>query len=212
MRSLAGFDLDGTLLRKNSSFAFIRFLAKKGFFSKQELLLCYGYYLSHRFSNLPLLNLHEKVLKSLFRGKTIDDLQTFLQIFIDEELKNMWYHPALHRFHLLKQTGAHLMLLSNSPTFLVQPIAATLGVDRAFGTEYALDANGSFSAIALLLDGRKKAELLQKEAKELEIVETCAFSDSLLDLPFLESAKTAIAVKPHRALKRIAKQCRWEIL
>lgn len=212
MRSLAGFDLDGTLIRKNSSFAFIRFLTKKGFFSKSDLLVCCAYYFSHHFWALPLVKLHEKVLESIFQGKTIADLQPFIQDFIEEELNDMWYHPALHRFHLLKQTGVHIMLLSNSPAFLVQPIAAALGIDKAFGTEYELDSKGSFSSIASLLDGRKKAEIFCKEAAELEILETSAFSDSLLDLPFLESAHKAIAVKPQRALKKIAKQCRWEIL
>lgn len=210
--NLALFDLDGTLIRGNSSFAFIRFLTKKGLLSTQDLLFCSRHYLYHRFFSLSLLKLHQNISRRLFCGRSLIDLNPFVHAFIEEKLANMWYVPALHRLQLFQKQGVSIMIISNSPTFLVQPIASKMGVDRAYGTDYNLDKSGYLGDIASLIDGKKKGEILKKEATKLESVKTYAFSDSLLDLPFLEAATITVVVNPRFALKRLAKRRHWEIL
>ena len=209
---LAAFDLDGTLIRKNVSFAFCRFLTQKGFFSKKDLLFCARCYLQHRFFALSLLGIHQKVFDRLFHGKSLRDLKAFIPLFIEREVEPALYYPALEKMQWLKGTKNEIMLLSSSPTFLVGPIARAIGIDTFFGTDYHIDKQGCLCDIATLVDGTKKAELLVREKSERKIEKTYAFSDSLLDLPFLEAACIAVAVNPQRSLKRLAKRRRWEII
>ena len=204
----AAFDLDGTLLKYNSSYAFCRYLCQKGFFARSELLFCTLIYLRHLYLGLSLWDLHEHVFSRLFRGVEVQRLCTFVDSFLDEKLNTLWYPPALSRLEHLQERGVECMIFSNSPIFLVSSLAKKIGVEKVFATEYHLNEKGELVSIKSLMDGFQKARLLKQNSSQNII----AFSDSHLDLPFLETAYCAVAVNPKRSLKCIAKKRGWEIL
>ncbi len=202
--NVAVFDLDGTLLRCNSSFSFCRYLRSKGLFSSFDLIYCAILYYRHVYFGLSLWSLHSRVFKRLFKGKSVEDFFPYISPFIQTL---PWYEPALSRLNQLRSDGVEIHIFSSSPRFLVAPIAASIGVDKVVATDYEIDNAGRLWDIATLVDGEKKSQMLQKIGEE-----TVAFSDSQFDLPFLESASQAIAVNPTRALLKIALQRNWEIL
>ncbi|MCC5831440.1 MAG: haloacid dehalogenase-like hydrolase [Chlamydiales bacterium] len=198
------FDLDGTLLSGNSSFLFCRFLRRKGVLSSSDLLYCTSLYVRHLFFGLSLWNLHVRSFERLFRGRAVALLAEYLPSFI-QTLE--WYEPALSRLKELRLGGDEIHIYSNSPFFLVKPIAEMIGVEYVRATDYEIDKRGRLWNIASLVDGEKKREMLLKIMNE-----TIAFSDSHHDLPFLESATRAVAVNPTRCLSKIARTRSWEIL
>ncbi len=200
----AAFDLDGTLLSQNSSFSFCRWLCRQGVFSHLDLLYCLSLYSAHLLFGLSLLALHTHVFERLFRGRSVDRLRPYVDPFIQTLC---WYEPALTRLKELREQGAEVHIFSNSPRFLVEPIAASVGVKNVFATDYKIDNAGLMWNIASLVDGKKKGEMLQAFKNE-----TIAFSDSHHDLPFLQAASRAVAVSPNRRLSKIAAQQKWEIL
>lgn len=206
--SIAAFDLDGTLISKNSSFAFCKFLAKEGFFSQIDLLFCIQCYFQHHFMNLSLWDLHQKIFGRLFKGRNIAELSEYLPAFLEEVLQKMWYPPAMEQLHTFQKNGSDIAIFSNSPRFLVEPIAALLNIELIEATDYAVDQEGRLLGIEALVDGEKKASLLLNKPGQ----ETFAFSDSFLDLPFLLAAQNAVVVKPKRQLKRVALQKGWKII
>jgi len=206
--SVAAFDLDGTLLKKNGSFAFCRFLCKKGLLSRLDLAICALIYLRHCYFGLSLHDLHQQVFDRFFRGVSQAHLQIWIEPFLSEQLNTLWYSPALLRLKALQQEGIECIIFSNSPRFLVQAIARKIGVEKVFATEYQINDKGELIGIATLMDGLQKAKILQQIASKT----TMALSDSPLDLPFLEAAKMCVAVNPKRALRKIAQKKGWEIL
>ncbi len=64
------------------------------------------------------------------------------------------------------------------------------------------------------MQGQDKACCLKEIAEKLSIDKSniTAYSDSILDLPLLLSAGTAIAVKPDRKLRRFSEIHQWTIL
>lgn len=205
---IAAFDLDGTLLKQNGSLAFCDFLCEKGFLSRRDMVYYAYTYARHRFFGLPFWDLHTLVFERSFRGCSVDSLRPYIDQFMAERLEALWYPPAVLRLERMRKRGFECMILSNSPRFFVEHVAGKLGVEKVFATEYQLDAEGKFSQLTLLMDGdRKKSEILALGGEK-----TVAFSDSHLDLPFLEAAHTAVAVKPQRLLKKVAYQRGWEIL
>lgn len=205
---LAAFDLDGTLLKKNSSFAFCRFLCEKRFLSKADLFFCAGLYMRHCYFSLPLYELHTRTFNHLFKGKKVSLLLSFVSDFIKENLDSLWYQPALVRLRQLQAQGARCVILSSSPLFLVAPLAEQVGVHEVYATQYKSGSDGILLGLELLMDGAEKAKVLESFHERV----TVAFSDSELDLPFLEKATIAVAVNPKSKLKKVARLKKWEIL
>ncbi len=202
--SVAAFDLDGTLIEQNSSFSFCRFLYSRAILTRSDLLYCSALYFSYLFFGLDLHALHSRAFKRVFRGKSIAALQPHIAPFIETLT---WYQPALDRLNQLRKSGYEIYILSNSPLFLVRPLAASIGVENVVATDYEIDKAGRLWNIATLVDGEKKRQILQGLNKK-----TIAFSDSHHDLPFLEGAAQAIAVAPTRRLLKVAKARDWEVL
>ncbi|MCH9627437.1 MAG: hypothetical protein S4CHLAM2_10770 [Chlamydiales bacterium] len=201
---VAVFDLDGTLLSHNSSFSFCRWLRRQGVFSRADLLYCSSLYATHLLFGLSLLSLHTRVFNRLFRGRSAERFQPYVQPFIQTL---SWYEPGLRRLEELREQGAEVHIFSNSPRFLVELIAASIGVKNVSATDYKIDNAGLMWNIATLVDGKKKGEMLQAFKNE-----TIAFSDSHHDFPFLQAASRAVAVNPNRRLSKIAAQQKWEVL
>lgn len=205
---IAAFDLDGTLLKKNSSFAFCRYLCEKGLFSKWDLFFCIQAYLRHNYGELALFDLHTLIFERLFKGQKISFLQPYLESFLETKVDSFWYPPAIRRLNQLQKQGVRCLVFSNSPRFIVAPIVKKLGIHEVFATEYLSDDQGVLSVVSTFVDGEQKKSLLVS----LEDAPKIAFSDSELDLPFLMAADIAVAVKPKRKLKKIALKKKWEIL
>lgn len=205
---IAVFDLDGTLLKNNSSFAFCIYLYKKGIFSFSDFCTVLVTYLSHKYCGFSLLWLHAKVFCRLFKDKDFDFFNNQFFTFLDENLNNIVYHPAIKKLEEEKATGSEIWVFSSSPAFIVKEIARRLGIENVYATEYVLDSQKKFRGIVKLIDGMAKALKLN----EIENHESIAYSDSILDLPLLEMAQSKVAVKPDRALKKIAKKSGWEII
>jgi HAD superfamily phosphoserine phosphatase-like hydrolase len=205
---IAAFDLDGTLLKKNGSFVFFRFLCERGIFSKLDLFYCSCIYLRHLYGGLSLWQLHHLIFRRLFYGKSVEMLTPYLNEFLDERLEKLWYPPAIERLEEMRNKGCESMVLSNSPHFLVIPIAKKLGIEKVYASIYKSDLSGRLSGIGSMMDGSKKAAILASLSSQKII----AFSDSHLDLSFLQAADVAVAVNPKSSLRKIAHRQGWEIL
>lgn len=203
--TVAAFDLDGTLLCHNSSYSFCRFLSKHGILNRFDLVYCLLLYSVHYFFGFSPWKLHKQAYKRLFYGKPIATLTSFLEPFL-EQLQ--WYKPALERLkELQKDPSIEIFIFSNSPRFLVSPIASLIGVHQVVATDYRIDRRGCLCNIESFVDGHKKSQILRNLNKK-----SLAFSDSHYDLPFLESASQAIVVNPTRTLLKIALKRNWEVI
>ncbi|MCH9608900.1 MAG: Phosphoserine phosphatase SerB1 [Chlamydiales bacterium] len=208
--SVVAFDLDGTLLKGNSSFALARYLYQKGVFTFADFLCCFKTYITSWYQHLPLIDLHKKAFSRFFKGKTLEEYSNHASNFVAAKVSHMLYAPAMAELQKWKDAGAKIVLLSSSPDFLVQAIAKVLGITNVFGTPYLVDSQGILTDIDYLLDGRMKAHLLNNEVNSDDV--TMAYSDHFHDLAFLESVSCPVVVNPERRLKRIARKRGWKIL
>ena len=206
------FDLDRTLLSKNSSFEFCKYLYRNRVFSLLYVIQSVIYSIRHRYFGLTLEQLHYKVFKKLLKGINIQTLSRYVLSFVESEIEKMVYLPAVERLRRAQHEGHFTMILSNSPSFLVSAIASKLQVDDWRSSEYKVDKDQKLCQISLILHGEAKAFWVRTVSRHLGILkrEITAYSDSYLDLPFLQSAGVAVVVNPDSKLKRISKKKRWE--
>lgn len=206
------FDLDRTLLSTNSSFAFCRYLHRKQVISFSSLLWSFFYYVWHHYFGLSLEDLHEKVFKKLLYGMSLKVLQSHVEPFISLYLEKLIYFPAWEKLRAAQHLGSYTVILSNSPSFLVGAIAQKLKVDAFEASEYKIDKDQKLCQIVKVLQGLEKAAYVKNIVNELKLDKsfTVGYSDSYLDLPFLQSVGKAVVVNPDRKLKRLAKDMGWE--
>lgn len=209
---LSAFDLDRTLLHKNSSFAFCKYLCAEGFFPYSVLFWAFFYYLRHVCLGMTLQDLHRHIFKRVLCGISYPHLAKKVDEFIESALEGLLYQPALQRLKKAQEEGHFTVVLSNSPDFLVRAIAQKLHLSTWRASEYFIDNNEKLCKISSILQGEDKAIHVRQMMKDLKICkeDVIAYSDSHLDLPFLYEAGTAVVVNPTRTLQKIATALGWE--
>lgn len=161
-----------------------------------------------------LQHLHILSAKGIFQGKKVEAFNALVKDFLDQTLDSILQPKVLACFRQAQSRGEYTALLSNSPGFIVQQIAGRLGFDRFAGTEY-LVRDGKFCAqILKSMEGPNKAAFVEAELQRLKLTKerAAAYSDSILDAAFLESAGSPVAVNPDKKLMVYAQARGWVVL
>jgi len=205
------FDLDFTLLSVNSSYHFGTFLYRNGVISFLEMLKLVSLYARHKVFGMSTDKLHHKVFYRLFKGRSVIFFRQQVERYLDEVWNNIIYLPGFRRLVEAQQQGQCTVILSNAPNFLVESIANRFSVDEWEATVYGVDSNKKFSSIVKVMNGRDKAQYLCDHLKPY-YEEVHAYSDSILDLPFLEAATVPVGVNPDQRLRAICRNKNWKII
>ncbi len=104
----------------------------------------------------------------------------------------------------MKHAGAVTALVSGGFTLFVEPVARTLGFDRAHGNVLEID-NGRLTGRVTepILDAAAKRDLLHRLATELGLdpADVLAVGDGANDLPMLQSAGLGVAYRAKPAVR-----------
>lgn len=208
------FDLDGTLLKENVSFSFGKYLLKEGRLPFLKMFYLLFLYLCHKQGLLSLSDLQKKIFKSYFQGQSFDNLSADVNRFLSQSLHKLMYFPAIEIMEKALESSHKVVILSSSPSFLVNPIAKLLKVDQSYASCYAIDKDRKLCHIETIIHGETKASLLNELAMRFTVPKSqiFAFSDSHLDLPFLEAAGVAIGVNPDSKLLKVCLKNQWKII
>lgn len=214
MKKISAFDLDHTLVSTNSSMLFYRYLISRGFFRPLSIIPTILYSLRHAFFNLGLKELHEKVFNKFLKGESLKLVQEEVAQFLKKDFYRFLYPPTFTRLRRAQHEGHHTVILSNGPAFIVGPIADYLGVNEWYSSNYGVNSEGIFEKVESVLLGDGKAKYISSLVKKLKTLpkKVTAYSDSDLDLPFLQAAGTPVAVNPNSKLLKISKTYSWEVL
>jgi len=216
---LALFDLDGTLIAKDSDHAFGEFLVDLGWADgeafKRENDFFYQQYLAGTLD----IGAYVDFATRPWRDRSDDEQRTIVARFMREVMQAAIGDAAraLVRVHL--DAGDRVAIATSTNEFVTRPIADAFGVSTLIATQLERDArgrvNGRIRGTPALRDGkvRRVEQWLESEGLRLADFETSVFySDSLNDLPLLERVSEPVATNPSAALETIARQRGWRIL
>ena len=99
------FDLDRTLIKDNCSFRFGAYLYRSKEISFSSMLFAVGAYSLHLIGSLPLQNLHESLFDRLFKDSSALSLESSARQFVQQEIPDLIYQPALLRLSEAKEAG-----------------------------------------------------------------------------------------------------------
>ncbi len=210
----AFFDLDLTLTGAISGNALVRTAWKKGLISWRELITGFLFYLLYRLRlRDPLRIIGDMV--SWVRGKTETELKELCASVFNEVLLPSLFIDAIKEISFHKDRNARVIILSSALDYLCRAISENLGIDGYICS--SLEASGGF------LTGRPAGRLCFGEEKLNRLNGYCItrnidkstswfYSDSISDLPVLNSVGNPVCVNPDRRLNREATKRGWKIL
>lgn len=217
--NLALFDLDGTLIPKDSDHAFGEFVVTLGwadadvFRHRND-----GFYADYLAGRLDI-DAYVDFATAPWRDRSAAELAQATQRFGAEVVRPMLHPAALALVQRHRDAGDLLAVVTATNDFVTRPIAAMFGIDTLIATDLARDAAGHVTGLIAGTPSFREGKTvrvqawLQAQGRTLDDFTTSFFySDSTNDLPLLERVSAPVATNPGPALERIARERGWPVL
>ncbi len=213
---LVVFDLDHTLLAGDSSELWAGEMARLGwiddidtFQAKHRVLM--DTYATGNLDMEAYLTLNLEPLKA----RPYVEVAKIAETFVREQLLGRLYEDGLSLISQLRIAGHHLLMISASEIFLVEPVAQALGFDGVIGIDPELKDN-CFTGRALLPMSYQagKVHHCRGYAEQMELSDwpVAFYSDSHNDIPLLDEADAPVVVNPNERLAAVAKARGWPVM
>lgn len=212
---VAFFDLDKTLISRNSATLWIRYELAGGQISIQQALRAMGWVLRY---NLGATELGGPIRRTvaLMAGHLEAPVRDRTRRFYDECVRPLYRPGARTAVERHRAAGDRLVLLTSSSSYLSEAVSAELGLDEYVCNRFEVVADGTYSGrlIEPLCFGPGKVALAGAylERHGLSFDDAVFYSDSHSDLPMLEAAGRPVVVHPDPRLLRHARRRGWEIV
>jgi HAD superfamily hydrolase (TIGR01490 family) len=217
MTQAAFFDLDKTVIAKSSTLAFSRPFYEAGMLGRRALLragLGQAMYVLFGADHDQMEKARE-AMQTLTTGWRREDVESLVEEALDETIAPLVYAEALFLIDDHLRRGRRVIIISASPEEIVRPLARYVGVDEIIATRSRVDAEGRYTGeLERYAYGPGKAELVREMAERegIDLDDSYAYSDSMTDLPLLETVGHPVVVNPDKELRRIAEERSWPIL
>ncbi len=212
----AFFDLDKTVIAKAAMLAFGPRLQQEGLLNRWLVVRALWGQIVFRYLGADegrMQKMRETALR-IAVGWDKERISALVDNALTEVIDPLVYAEALELMESHRDAGRRVYLVSASPEEIVLPLARHLGVDDAIATRARVDADGCYTGeVEFYSAGVHKVEAIEREQAlhDLDLEHSFAYSDSITDLPMLETVGHPVAVNPDRALLKEAEARGWEI-
>ncbi len=214
----AFFDLDKTLIPGSSLFLLARGAYARDYYRVRDLLRVGVRQFMFRLNGESAKGVESTREQTLafVAGRPVAELEEMGREIAEERILPRVYEGITkvidqHRLH-----GDLTFLCTASPIELAELIASSLDMTGALGTEAEVSRDGRYTGRLGpqgILHGPAKAVAVRAlaAARDIDLEECFAYSDSINDLPLLELVGHPIAVNPDHDLKRAAREHGWPV-
>jgi HAD superfamily hydrolase (TIGR01490 family) len=216
-RRAAFFDLDRTLIPGSSLFLLARGAYERDMFRVRDILR-FGYgQLMFRLRGEREGNMKKMQSSTLdfVSGRSQAELVGWGREIAQERVLPLVYEDIVRVIDTHRERGDLTFLVTAAPVELAGVLAEALDMTGAIATESEVDADGYYTGRLVdgVMHGPAKAKAVAEVAAEysVDLVDCHAYSDSVKDLPLLESVGHPHAVNPEYELARIARMRGWPI-
>jgi len=214
MPRAALFDLDRTLVRKETASLYVRYQRERGEAGLRDLARVLYWVTQYTLGVIDAPAVAARALvdfaglpETVMAARCDDWFASHVEPHIADEGR-----VAVERH---RAAGDLLAIVTGATPYTARPLARRLRIDHVVATELEVDESGAFTGRALdpLCIGQGKVVRTERLAAELgfRIDEATFYSDSLTDLPLLERVKHPIVVNPDPRLARVAARRGWTV-
>ncbi len=216
-RSVAFYDLDGTLVGLNLIHTTLYLLSNLGEWSSRAS------HLLNFATRIPALYFAERqdryllnvVLFELFKGVSRDRLFELGDEYCENVLMKNLYPPARTMIEENRAAGIEPVLVTGSPDFVAEPLARRLEIAEFAANRLACNrgrATGRLQPPVMAGDEKARWCAEYATARQIDLTNCWGYADSYYDLPFLAALGHPVAVNPDRRLSATAMSRKWPIV
>ena len=148
-------------------------------------------------------------------GHKADELVEWGMQIAEERILPRVYEDIVRVIDTHRERGDLTFLVTAAPVELASTIADALEMTGAIATVSEVDSAGYYTGrlVGAVMHGPEKAKAVAKAAADhgIDLADCSAYSDSMNDLPLLESVGDPHAVNPEPELRRIARVRGWHV-
>jgi len=215
-KAAAFFDLDKTIIATSTSAALTGPLYKGGLVSKGDVLKTAASHIQYLLGNADA-EATEKLRKQLSETATgweVEKVKAIVNEAVTSHIDPYVYQEAVDLIADHHELGHDVVIISASATELVEPIAKLLGADHFVGTVLTIEDGKYTGDIEFYAYGEFKADAIRELAElyDYDLENSYAYTDSVSDVPMLETVGHGTVVNPDRALRVLATEKGWDMV
>jgi HAD superfamily hydrolase (TIGR01490 family) len=208
------FDMDRTLVRRETATLFVRYQRDRGEATWRDMLRAIYWVGQYTLGIVDAPAVAEKALRQ-FKGTHEKALaEKCAECFVGyvEEHVCALGRTAIERH---RAQGDVVAMVTGATRYGAVPVAAHLGIEHIVASDLEVTDDGILTGrfVPPLCYGHGKIERTQRLADQLgfSLAEATFYSDSLTDLPLLERVREPVCVNPDPRLLRVAKKRGWRV-
>lgn len=212
--AVAFVDVDGTLLAETTTYLFARILRRRGLIKGSFVLRALYHGLQHRLGRLDYGRLVEYGL-SCINQIPVSDLEQIAQLNFKHHVRPKLYQGVDEHFGGLRDLGTSIVLVSSSPSIVIEPLARHLGCADMITTPVRIQdgiLKGVGDGPPCYGEGKLHWARHWAETRGLNLSQAVAYADNWSDRALLSAVGQAVVVHPTKRLARLAKRHDWIII
>jgi HAD superfamily hydrolase (TIGR01490 family) len=207
------FDVDHTITRRSTGRHFVATAIKMDVVPRRVLFSLINVSLRYRIGKLSSNHINRDFPSLMGVQQTL--LEEVAHKAFEEKTRGDMYPKAIDYIKDLEAKGEEIAIATSSFGIVVKPLTEYLGIRKVISSSIEFE-NGRCTGRIIdtpAFHHQKKEKVLQFLAAEGVPAEQCSFySDSIYDLPLMETVGDPVPTNPDLLLARHAKRVGWRIL
>jgi HAD superfamily hydrolase (TIGR01490 family) len=210
----AFFDMDRTVVLCNTGRVYVEELRSRGEIGFLRMLYLSTILLRYKLSLIDMDQVMCRAANAL-EGQTEDHLEERCEEIFDQQVRPTVSDAAVEAIEGHRRLGHHVVLLSASTSYMVEPLSKLLEMDDYICTRLETE-DGRFtgSYVHPMCYGEGKIHWAQAYADkhDIDLERSYFYTDSYSDLPMLQAVGNQRIVNPDPRLRLYASFKRWPVL
>lgn len=216
-RSVAVFDVDGTIFRSSLLIQVVNKLIENGSFPADSRTVYereYQRWLDREGDYQEYIDAVVKTFVGHLKGLHYGALADAAEEVVEEQSKRV-YRYTRDLLKELKRKDYFLLAVSHSPKTVLDKFCPRLGFDKVYGMVYEIGPQDLFTG--KVIDEHlifNKANILKRavEKENLTLEDSIGVGDTETDVAFLEMVENPICFNPNMKLYKQAKRMGWKVV
>lgn len=213
--TLAIFDLDHTLIHADSDYQWLQFLCDQNAMDAHSVEQSNAkFYADYEAGTLDIDAYTQFALSPLV-SLPKEKVLSLREQFMAEIIEPVVLPKALDLLEQHRQQGHHLLIISATNAFIVEPIAKRLGVEDFLAVNVE-QINGQYTGRSFGVPTFKEGKITRlhewNAERGYDLNQAYFYSDSANDIPLLQRVGHPVATNPCPRLQQAAQQYGWPCL